>query len=150
MALTFWHVSFTVSDIDQSIAFYRDILGLELKSGPRNGGGKGTETGTIVGFPGARLKVAGLKLNDDCVLELLQYVHPEGKKRVETQRCDVGSAHVAFLVKDVQAKYEELKEKGVHFVSAPARDTRGRPVAYFYDPDGITLELAGMTSDKEP
>jgi extradiol dioxygenase family protein len=57
----------------------------------------------------------------------------------------LGSHHVGFVVDDIQAKYEELTAKGVHFFSSPNAIDEGVLAgwrwAYFTDPDGITLEL---------
>jgi catechol 2,3-dioxygenase-like lactoylglutathione lyase family enzyme len=135
------HVSFTVSDMDKSIRFYRDIIGLKLLTGPADVGGEGTGTATIVGFPGARLRVAVLELSGDVFLELIQYLFPEGEKVMKTRRCDVGAAHIAFWTDDLPGAYEALKEKGVRFVAPPAKGSIGLLAAYFLDPDDYALEI---------
>ena len=109
MTLTFRHICFTVSDISKSIQFYQDILGLKLKEGPRDVGGEGTATPIYTGLPGARLRVALLHLYGDSNLELIQYLAPQGGGTVTTRRCDVGSAHIGFVVDDAKKIYEELK-----------------------------------------
>lgn len=70
------HTGFTVQDLDRSIAFYRDLLGMQLIHQRDT-----TEpyVGQVTGFPKAYLKIALLKLGpeDPHTLELLQYVsHP--------------------------------------------------------------------------
>ncbi|MEX0743631.1 MAG: VOC family protein, partial [Actinomycetota bacterium] len=52
-----WHFSFTVSDLDRSIAFYRDLVGLELVHTQEQ---DNTYTRRLVGFPDAVLRVAQL------------------------------------------------------------------------------------------
>ncbi len=148
MTLSFEHLGIAVSDIDRSVQFYRDILGLELMGPVREVGGWGSETATIVGLPGARMKVAKLRLDGDLYIELLQYLYPEGKKTVETRRCDVGSSHISFIVRDVQKAYDNFKAKGVCFVSLPAKNSMGLLATYFYDPDGITLAIIEKPAQK--
>jgi len=131
------HTSFTVSDIDRSLDFYTNTLGFKLE-GRFEPQGPGIEQ--ITGFPGAHLLVAFVYVGD-FRLELIQYAAPKGIK-LDTSTNNTGSAHVALWVDDIDRTYAELTAKGVRFKGAPARSLPGRPrVAYFTDPDGITLEL---------
>ncbi len=133
------HSSFTVSDVERSIVFYRDVLGFTVEN-VFEAVGAGIEQ--ITGMPGAHLKVAHLLLGD-FRLELIQYLHPKGKS-IDLSPNNVGAAHIAFWTEDVERTYRELQAKGVRFRGAPAAGALGRPrVAYFLDPDGITLELQG-------
>lgn len=54
-----WHFSFTVSDLDRSVAFYRDLLGLEVVHRQR---GANPYTRKLVGYPDADIRVAMLRL----------------------------------------------------------------------------------------
>ena len=133
------HTSFTVSDIDKSVAFYRDALGMELLFQSE---ASGPSVETILGMPGARLKGAHLKAGNH-TLELLQYLSPEGRP-YDRRTCDIGSGHIAFLVQDINEAYKTLSAQGVHFKSAPQGiEEGGEPhwVCYMTDPDGISLEL---------
>ncbi len=133
-----WHVSFTVGDIERSVSFYRDILGMELELAPREL--QGLLLAEVTGNPDAHLKVAFVRLGEFRI-ELIQYLHPPGKK-VRLGLNDVGSAHVAFAVDSVQETYEVLSRKGVKFKSKPGRSREdGKPLVFFYDPDGYHLEL---------
>ena len=147
MRLTFHHVCFTVSNIQRSIKFYQDVLGLKLKEGPRDVGGKGSTTPIYTGLPDAHLRVALLQLYQGNNLELIQYLSPQGGKTVGTRRCDVGSAHICFTVENVLKMYEKLKSKGVHIVSEPMKDSKGNLMFYFHDPDGFTLEISSSKSN---
>jgi len=146
MTLTFHHVCFTVSNIQRSIKFYQDILGLKLKEGPRDVGGKGSATSIYTGLPDAHLRVALLQLYQGASLELIQYLSPQGVKTVDTRRCDVGSAHICFTVDNVLEMYEKLKSKEIRVVSEPMKDSKGNLMFYFYDPDGFTLEITSSKS----
>jgi catechol 2,3-dioxygenase-like lactoylglutathione lyase family enzyme len=142
-----WHFSFTVSDIERSIAFYRDLLGFELIAEQEQ---QNEYTEKLVGYSGAHLKVAqlvvpgqprGLSTHD---LELVEYVHPKG----ERQQPDIknpGEAHLCLSVTDIVEPYERLVAAGVHFFSPPNAITAGVNTGgftcYFHDPDQIVLEL---------
>ena len=139
-----FHFSFTVSDLDRSVAFYRDLLGLELVHTQEQ---DNAYTRRLVGFPGAVLRVAqlavpgqprGISTHD---LELVEYVRPEGVRR-EGRINDPGAAHLAFTITDAWAAYGRLTGAAVRFVSPPNAITGGVNVGgyacYFYE---IVLEL---------
>ncbi len=142
-----WHFSFTVSDIEESIRFYRDILGLELVHRQEQAN---EYTRRFVGYPDAHLRVAQFRIPGAAVgrsghlLELVQYVAPVGEK-VDTRTPNPGTAHLAFLVDDVHAEYRRLTALGVRFRTAPvaieAGINKGGYTCYFLDPDDITLEI---------
>jgi catechol 2,3-dioxygenase-like lactoylglutathione lyase family enzyme len=142
-----WHFSFTVSDLERSLAFYRDILGLEVVHTQRQAN---PYTRRLVGYPDADLKVAMLRVPgtdprpSGHFLELVEYVSPKGKP-VDTATPNPGSAHLALVVDDLWAEYRRLKELGVQFRSEPVLIAEGRNrggyTIYLTDPDGITIEL---------
>ncbi len=134
------HLSFTVSDLEGSLRFYRDLLGFEVKFEAER---SGPVTETIIGIPGVKLKIGMLALNE-FALELIQYVFPVGNK-LDLRTNNVGCAHLAFFVEDIEKAYESFFAKGVRFKSKPNQIQDG-PLAgwkgvYLLDPDGITLEL---------
>jgi catechol 2,3-dioxygenase-like lactoylglutathione lyase family enzyme len=134
------HTSFTVSDLDRSISFYRNFLGLELISLT---GRDPAFSEKVTGIPGANLKIAYLQAPGHR-LELIQYLSPSGEK-LDCQTNNIGSAHLAFNVDNLPALYADLKAKGVQFKSepleVPAGPNKGTMAVYFTDPDGITLEF---------
>lgn len=142
-----WHFSFTVSDIERSIAFYRDVLGFELIHRQEQAN---EYTRRLVGHPEAHLKVAqfvvpgeprGLSTHD---LELVEYVVPR-LERVTPEVWRPGAAHLAIAVDDIHERYEHLTALGVRFVSSPnlitAGINEGGFTCYFLDPDSIVLEM---------
>ena len=137
------HTGFTVSDLDRSLAFYRDTLGCEVIATQEKEGGY---LAAIVGYPGAHVRMAHLRAPDgEHVIELFEYLTPDGG-RADVEPRNVGASHLCFLVPDLRATYAELVEKGVtSFVSPPVEvDTginRGGFGLYLRDPDGITVEL---------
>lgn len=141
------HSSFTISDLEQSLKFYKDLLGFELeflveRSGPI--------TEAIVGVPGAKIKIAMLKLNN-FRLELIQYLSPVGEK-LDLKANNIGCAHIAFYVKDLDDVYNTLLAKGINFRSKPAQikdgPSAGWKIVYMVDPDGIILELMQEFQDR--
>jgi catechol 2,3-dioxygenase-like lactoylglutathione lyase family enzyme len=141
------HFSFTVSDIERSVAWYTEVLGLELVHRQRQ---DNPYTRTLVGFPDAVLEVAQLRVPgvspgvSTHMLELIQYV--EGAAPADPPRVNaVGGAHLAILVDDARAEYDRLLAAGVAFANPLVEVTEGANTGalacYFQDPDGIALEL---------
>jgi catechol 2,3-dioxygenase-like lactoylglutathione lyase family enzyme len=137
-----YHTGFTVSDIERSLAFYRDLLGLKLV---RRQTGTAPYLAAVTGFEGVRLEIALLQSADGgSMLELLQYVsHPAEPTDRATNR--PGNAHLCFRVDDIQAACAELDRHGVRLISPPIEITagahRGGWAVYVRDPDGFTVEL---------
>lgn len=147
MLLSVWHTSWTVSDLDRSIAFYRDMLGFELL---RTYSRVGKFIETVIGFEGAELKIAALRIplapdvHSGHHLELIQYVSPKGVK-LDLKTCNTGAAHLALATDSILETYEQLSRRGVTFVSPPVLiETGANPggyACYLRDPDGFTIEL---------
>jgi lactoylglutathione lyase len=144
----FWHVSFTVSNIDVSVRWYTEVLGLEFV---RSQVQKNEYTNKLVDFPDAHLKVAQLRVPGATIplsrhhIELVEYVNPRGADiPLDTNRTGVG--HWAFMVDDIHAEFKRLKALGVTFkaekpIAIEEGVNKGGYTIYFLDPDGITLEL---------
>ncbi len=147
MLIDTWHFSFTVADIERSVEFYRDVLGMELVHRQEQ---SNAYTRKFVGYPDAHLKVAQLRIKgretgrSGHLLELVEYVAPKGQK-VDTRTPNPGTAHLAFEVDDIQAEYRRMVALGVRFRSEPvaieAGINKGGHTVYFLDPDDITLEI---------
>ena len=143
MVLSVWHTSWTVSDLERSIAFYCDLLGFELL---RRRVRTGIFIETVVGFPGAELHIAALRIPQASAppsqhhLELIQYVSPKGSK-LELNTNNIGAAHLALEVKSIHDDYRRLSAAGVRFVSPPVEIPGGGYACYMRDPDGFTIEL---------
>ena len=134
------HVSFTVSDMDRSLTFYGEGLGFELLS-DRTVEGKFPET--VTALEGARMRIAHLQAHGQR-LELIEYLAPKGQSPAP-RTCDVGSAHICFIVDDIGGVMEKLRSCGARFVSEAMAvvggPNEGNQMVYFLDPDGIPMEL---------
>lgn len=137
------HVGITVKDLDASIRFYHDVLGLEFSNEP-SPWFDGEELGRGVGVPGAALRQVSLILGDS-TLELLEYSAPPSRTTKPLESNSIGASHIAFLVDDIRAKRAELESKGIAFYSdvnvVDEGVLAGWRWVYFEDPDGYPLEL---------
>lgn len=137
------HVGITVKDLDASIRFYHDVLGLDFINEP-SPWFDDPGLGPAVGVPGAALRQVSLKLGDT-TLELLQYRSPDSETKRPLLSNNIGASHVAFVVDDIHAKKAELEAKGIAFYSdvnvVDEGVLAGWRWVYFEDPDGYPLEL---------
>ncbi len=136
------HTGLTVRDLDRSLDFYRDLLGMELLFEQEKAGGY---LARIVGYPDAHVRMAHLRFpEDEHRLELFQYLSPASRGRAGEPR-DVGITHVCLRVDDIEALHERLRAAGVAFTSEPVLVDTGANAGgvgvYLRDPDGVTVEL---------
>jgi catechol 2,3-dioxygenase-like lactoylglutathione lyase family enzyme len=134
--------AYTISDMDRSLAFYRDLLGLRVV---RDKVRSGESYEQLLGVEGVNLRVALLEDGTSGhLLELVQYLQPAATRRV-SRETEVGASTMCFIVDDLSATYERLRGAGVRSRSAPAAFIQegrqvGRIVAVF-DPDEIPVVL---------
>ena len=111
------HFSIIVKNLDQVVAFFRDILGLtniwpiyEYE---------GPELDESIGLPGAQshCRIAKIEVGDT-ILEFMQYLSPPGRE-IKGNSNDVGVPHIALEVDNLEEMYNDLKQRGVRFKSAP-------------------------------
>jgi glyoxylase I family protein len=100
------HVSRTVANLERSLSFYRDLLGLRVVSEEEL---EGPDLDKVVGLTDARLRVIELSLGGDSLLELIEYQSPIAQALPDTASpADVGANHIALLVDDLAAVYAAL------------------------------------------
>ena len=133
------HTALSVQDLERSLAFYRDLLGMEvqriIESGPEMG------LGDIVGIPGCSARIAHLK-SGTFMLELFEYTDPRGRAiPAGRTQADHGFSHIGFTSTDARADYGVLKNAGVEFLGDPVEYRPGVWVVYFRGPDGEVCEL---------
>jgi catechol 2,3-dioxygenase-like lactoylglutathione lyase family enzyme len=132
------HVGLSVTNLERSLGFYRDLLGLEVAA-LRNFEGEKFET--ILGLDGVRGRVALLK-GPNIRVELFEFAHPSPKV-ADPHRpvCDRGITHFCIEVSDVSTMYDRLRAAGVPFHSAPVDFSGEATAVYGRDPDGNVFEL---------
>jgi catechol 2,3-dioxygenase-like lactoylglutathione lyase family enzyme len=145
MSMTLDHVGFTVSDLDRSLPFYRDLLGMEVLWERVY---EEEYMRTLVGYPAVRLRCAYLHIpGSTAKLELLEYQNVP-REPSKLRHADPGNAHLALSVPDLDGLCGRLKEAGVKFVSEPVVSTaghyQGAKTVYVQDPDGISVQLVDL------
>jgi len=136
------HTGITVSNLERSLAFWRDVLGFDLSHTAHQ---KGELAKEITGVEGAEIKLVVLKAPGGHKVELLQYLAPPDRKCVDLRPCDLGSVHVALLVDDLDAVLERIAASGWNVAGKPQTLTKGpnagKRVVYVRDLDGTTIEF---------
>ena len=121
MIKKYLHTRFRVSDMDKSIYFYRDILGMkvvEQKTSPRGS------------------KLVFLKFPDmDCELELCSFPD-SGNVHVPEDL-----VHLAFEVDDLERCIARLKVAGALITEGPIESSNGTRFIFTEDPDKYEIEL---------
>ena len=137
------HAGVTVANLDRSLAFYRDVLGLEVFVVAER---TDATIGEIVGYPHARIRLAFIGVPGDAArVELLEYLEPRGEcGGGDTFR--PGTGHVCFEVDEVDSLYRRISDAGfAPRSSAPVTilegPNTGARAFYVRDPDGYTVEL---------
>lgn len=115
------HTRMRVSDMDETINFYTDVLGLEVverKTSPR---------GSHLAF----LKVP----NSEELIELCSFP-PSGPVKVQEDL-----VHLAFEVDNLDDTIADLTAKGVKITDGPTRTSSGSRFIFIDAPDGYEVEL---------
>lgn len=121
------HVCFTVSDLERSIAFYCDVLGLTPAFEFRRPSGE----------------------------KYGQYIHAGGRTFIELFEGELGTPaekqsfrHICLEVPDIEATVGHLRQRGVD-VSDIKLGTDRSYQAWLSDPDGNRIELHGYTAESQ-
>jgi catechol 2,3-dioxygenase-like lactoylglutathione lyase family enzyme len=125
------HVAIVVSDMDRSIEFYNEVLGLSILKDGRNEGGE-------------KKSFLGTKDHTSIALTEDKKLNRDKSQIVESV------AHVAFKVVDVEKARETLKNKGISFIEEKVEKDGKIKAYHFLDPDGLELEIYGETGESVP
>lgn len=138
----FWHAGITVADLDRSLAFYVDALGLELvRRAPSTAVAE-----RIWRLPGARAEVAYVGIPDTAaVIELTCFAGIETHP-ASARPCDPAHGHLCLYVDDLDALHERLLRRGYRSRSGEVLTISdgalaGSKAVYMIDPDGFHVEL---------
>lgn len=141
------HHKIFVSDMDRSIAFYRDQLGFDLLQDVVRENLPAYDQ--IMGLDDIKIRVAMMNVpgKPDNLIALLQFLHPPITSRDQAITF-VGTQALALVVDDIDAEHQRLSAAGVRFQGPPVDIERdGKLVAranYLYDPDDMAIELYEM------
>src|SRR5205085_9821272 len=136
------HTGITVSNLERSLEFWQNVLGFEFSHRAHQTSEMASE---ITGVAGAELKLAVVKAPGGHKIELLEYLAPADRKKVDVRPCDVGSVHIAFTVENLDAILEKIAASGWKAAGKPqtlkSGPNAGKRVIYVRDPDGTTIEF---------
>ncbi|MBI4764295.1 MAG: VOC family protein [Deltaproteobacteria bacterium] len=115
------HIAIMVKNLDKSVAFYRDLLGLSF-----------VRTVEIRGTKAVDLT------DGETNLRLLPATNPDAPRH--DRDISVGFNHIGFIVEDIDETYRKLKESKVKFLSQA-------PADFFKisDPDGLVIDITCPT-----
>jgi catechol 2,3-dioxygenase-like lactoylglutathione lyase family enzyme len=138
------HVGVSSSDLDRSLRFYRDLLGMTVLD---RGVERSPEMATLLGCDTVEFSYADLDSGDGRVFELLQYHSPAGAP-TRSEPFDPGTPHLAVGVNDLEAVRSRLAEAGTPVIShdsvrvdAPGTVWHDGVYLLTRDPDGVIVEL---------
>ncbi|MCX7521469.1 VOC family protein [Microbacterium sp. STN6] len=131
MSISLQYTNITVNDVDESLGFYRDALGLEVQNDVGNGGFRWVTLGTP-GQPGLGIVIsephAGRpKADGDALQELLV----KGVLPI-----------IVFSTSDLDATFEQVRASGAEVLQEPIDQSWGPRDCAFRDPSGNTVRIS--------
>ena len=133
------HIGIVVTNIENSLKFYRDLLGLKIE---RSMDESGAYIDNMLGFKNVQVKTVKMSAsNGSTLVELLEFNTPVGSHVIRNVH-DIGASHAAFTVSDIDQMYVKLKQSGVQFNAPPQLSPDGyAKVTFCFDPDKTPIEL---------
>jgi methylmalonyl-CoA/ethylmalonyl-CoA epimerase len=122
------HVAIAVKDLDSSLFFWRDVLGLHLDH--------------VEEVPSQKANVAFFPVGDS-EIELVQPTDPESGVGKFLESRGPGIHHLCFEVDDIDASLAVMREKGVHLINQEPLELPGRKLAFVHPKStgGVLIEL---------
>ncbi len=119
------HTMIRVGNLDRSLAFYTELLGMRLLRKKD--------------YPGGRFTLAFVGYGDEADHTVVELTH-----NWDTERYDIGSGfgHLALGVEDIYQACEKLRARGAKITREPGPMKHGTTeIAFVEDPDGYKIEL---------
>ena len=146
----FSHVTIRVSDLDRSIPFYRDVLGLEQVFDVKLAGGGLDE---VTGGSGMAGRMVGFLVPGNGVMvELICFANRDMRRDDAGNRLGYGNrlrntkTHCRVGVDDLDAAYQSLLDLGVKPDQRPV-EVGGVRMFFVADPDGTRIEIIDFPGD---
>ena len=139
----FFHAGVTVLDMEASLRFYRDGLGLEVSF---DGESAVTNARQIWNIDPERVRVVFLTVpGSDAFVELFEFMGIE-RHPASARPCDYGAGHLCLFIEDAEALHRHMVELGFRsragqVVTIQTGPHAGAKVAYLIDPDGYHVEV---------
>lgn len=128
------HTMLRVTDLERSLQFYCDVLGMQLLRRKD--------------YPGGRFTLAFVGFGPESEQTVIELTH-----NWDTDAYELGDAfgHIALGVSDIYGTCEAIKSKGGEVVREPGPMKHGSTViAFVKDPDGYKVELIQEKTSLEP
>jgi methylmalonyl-CoA/ethylmalonyl-CoA epimerase len=127
------HVAIAVSDVDASLTFWRDALGLAVDH--------------IEDVPSQKATVVFIPVGDSEVELVRPTSEDTGVAKFLAERGG-GMHHLCFEVDDIQGMLEDLKAKGVRLINETPLELPGRKMAFIHPKSsgGVLVELYEITN----
>lgn len=138
------HIGIVVKNLDKSLEFYRDLLGLKIV---REMDESGRYIDNMLSLKNVKVRTVKMSANNGVTLiELLEFKSPLGNQR-NCKVNDIGVSHIAFTVNDLNKCYEFFKGNGIKFNAPPQISPDGcAKVTFCHDPDNNPIELVEVLS----
>ena len=132
------HFGITVTNIEKSIEFYRDVLGFEVS---RIMDESGNHIDAFSNLKDVKVKTVKMKDSSGGMIELLQYFsHPE--KANFDSICRVGCSHFAMTVENLDLVIAKILHTGYSINCSPQFSPDGNvKLTFSKGPDGVLIEL---------
>ena len=133
------HAGLSVADLERSIEFYTEVMGLTLVRTIDTSGD--SRLGEVVGLENCVARIAHLE-SEGGMLEHFGYKRPKGKPvPVDRNQSDLGFSHIGFSSKDARTEYRRLAGRGVEVMHTPVEFRPDVWIFYFRGPDGEVCEI---------
>lgn len=132
------HPCICVRDMEKSLSLYQVLLGLEKVQDMIF---EGEMIEKLLEITAPKFRIVHLKVGED-ILELMEFIQPEGEDKAHMMPNDLGITHFCFRVEDAEQVFASIRDAGYPFsTDGPVTTPTGRKVGYFRDPDGILVEI---------
>jgi len=132
------HTGIVVNDLKKSVYFYQDLLGFKIVKRAEE---FGDFIDNISASRGVKVTTVKMASFDGQMIELLYY-HSHLRDLKPREICDIGIAHIAFTVDDLNGEYYRLKEEGIFFNCPPQLSPdKYAKVTFCRAPEGTLIEL---------
>jgi len=135
------HVGVVVKNLETSLHFYKDLLGLKIRKEMEE---ESSYIDTVLGLKNVRLKTVKLMPPPGGgSVELLYYYFPSSPQRTPCAIHERAITHFALTIENLDQEYDRLVQQGVKFNSSPKiAPDGGVKVVFCQDPDGNYIELS--------
>ena len=129
----FMHAIHATNNVETTLAFYRDVFGLDTKVAPFTNPG----VPLLTNSPGVNLRVAMLRIpGRGFNFELTEFTNTE-RKAAQPKMTDPGAPFMKFIVKDIASVIAAAQKRGTPFITAFAAPVDGG--VFMRDPDGYIV-----------